>query len=634
LKTTALAVTQLQSEDIMTRTALERCAMNISKLIVVCFCSTVVFAQSQGKFDLIAEYRGIGGANATGVGPGPTPGSERVYTSYTYTQNTFEVLSVDPETGNTTVFTNPVAGEWAAYGFAVGPDGDIYLGTAPTAHFVKLDPKRGTSIDVGRPAKTEEWIFDLTFGSDERLYGATYPEAKLVRYSPKTGALEDLGRLDPTEQYARYIVSSNDGFLYVGIGSGKANVAVYQIATMQHREILPLDAQTAGITKVYRAQDGKIYASTGARLFLCNHWTATEVTPDDSNKPGSEAPKLHDGRMPNLAEKNGALRLSLTNPATRGEVEHEVHYRGQKLSLFRIGFGPDNTLFGSSVLPIHFLRLDPANRSVSEIGNLGAGEVYSFLTHRDRFIMGVYAGLTALMSYQPGASFHPAPGVGNPLLFSPKGVATSWRPMAMVEGPDSAVYIGSIAPYGQLESPLLKFSPETGSAQQYPIIHDQGITSLAVWRNLLIGGSTINGGPGGHPTQTSACIFLWDPATQKKIFEMTPVPGKAMILDLIAAPSGHVYGIADDTLFEFDPKSQTILGRQSVPFSKVIYDSVGLDHTGNIWGLAKEGIFTIDTKTSKVRFAAPSPVEITGGFAMRDGKIYFIAGSSVYSYTM
>src|SRR3954449_351530 len=167
------------SDDILTRTALEPCAMNILKTIALCFVSTVALAQSHGRFDLIADYHGIGGANATGVGPGPTPGSQRLYTSYTYTKNTFEVLSVNPETGDNSVFSNPVAGEWAAYGFAVGPSGDIYVGTAPTAHFVKLDPKLGTAVDLGRTAKSEEWIFDLTFGSDERLYGATYPAAKL-----------------------------------------------------------------------------------------------------------------------------------------------------------------------------------------------------------------------------------------------------------------------------------------------------------------------------------------------------------------------------------------------------------------------------------------------------------------------
>lgn len=624
----------LEFDTIMARTVWETYAVRILKCIAFCLISTLASAQSAGKFELIADYRGIGGAGATGVGPGPEPGSERIYTSYTYSRNTFEVLSVDPETGKSTVFTNPIPGEWGSFGLAVGPDGNIYLGTSPTAHFVKLDPKHGTFVDLGRPATSEEYIFDLTFGSDERLYGVTYRNAKLVRYSPKTGALEDLGRLDPTEQYARYIVSSNDGFLYVGIGSGKANIAVYQIATMQHREILPVDAQTAAITRVYRAQDGKIYASVGGRLYLCNHFAATEVTPNDSNKPAADTAKLHDGRIVSVAEKEAGVLLHVVNPATRAEVDHDVPYRGQRLSLFRIGFGPGDVLFGSSVLPIHFLQIDLAHHSIGEIGNLGAGEVYSFLTHRDRLTMGVYAGLSALMSYQPGVPFHPAPGPGNPALFSPKGIGTSWRPMTMVEGPDGAIYVGSVAGYGQLESPLLKFSPETGSTQQYPVVHDQSLTSLAVWRDLIIGGSTINGGPGSHPTQTSASIFIWDPATQEKTFEMTPVPGKAMILDLIAAPNEHVYGIADDTLFEFDPRSRTIVNRQSLPFSKPVYDGVALDRSGNIWGLAKEGIFTIDTKTSKVRLIAPSPVEITGGFAMREGKIYFIAGSSVYSFTM
>lgn len=206
--------------------------------------------------------------------------------------------------------------------------------------------------------------------------------------------------------------------------------------------------------------------------------------------------------------------------------------------------------------------------------------------------------------------------------------------MAMIEGPDHAVYIGSIATYGELESPLLKFDPESGTSMQYPVIHDQSIASLTVWRNMIVGGSSIRGGAGSHPTQSSACIFAWDPQTARKEFEVIPVPGKAAITDLIVAPNDHIFGFADNVLFEFDPTTRTVLSRQTMAFSPPLYGSVGLDRSGTIWGLAKEGIFTINTKTSKVQLIARSPAEITGGFAMSEGKIYFIAGSSVYSYAM
>jgi len=598
----------------------------------LCLCvlafSSLCFGQQKGSFNLVADYRDIGGLNGTIVGPGPTPGSERLYAAYTYFENTFEVLSIDPATGDTTVFANPIPGEWATFGMAIGPDGCIYMGTAPTAHFVKLDPKRGTLVDLGRPATTEQWIFDVAFGSDERLYGVTFPNAKMVRYSPKTGALEDMGRLDPKEQYARYVVSSKDGFIYVAIGTNHSNVAVYQIATMERKEILPPDAQTPGTLKVFTGQDGNVYARNGSRLFRIDHWTATEIT-TKTNSPAERAVALRDSRAPTLVASQGTLKMSLG----QGN-EREIRYRSQRLPLYRIGFGPDGELYGSSVTPIHLVRVDAGSRVVKSLGELGAGEIYSFLSRNDRLWMGAYAGLSALMSYKPGNAFNPGTGSGNPTLINPKGIATSWRPMDMVEGPDKAIYVAATAPYGQLESGLLKFVPETGASEQFAVVHDQSVNSLALWHDRIVGGTTVKGGGGSNPTQTSASLFTWDPATGQKTFETVPVPGKGSILDLIVAPDDHVFGIADDTLFEFDPKKNTVVSRQPVPFTKAIYNSVGLDSAGNIWGLAKEGIFTINTRTGKIQLIAPAPEEITGGFAMRGGKIYFISKSAVYSYTM
>ena len=595
--------------------------------------ATLCFAQ--GRFELIADYHGIGGSNATSVGPGPVPGSERLYVSYTYNQNTFDVLAIDPETGNSKAYTNPVAGEWAGYGLVAGPDGNMYLGTAPKAHLVKLDPRRGTIVDLGRPAPSEEWVFDVAFGSDGRLYGSTFPSAKLVRYTPQTGALEDLGRLDPTEQYGRNIVSSNDGFLYVGIGSGKANVAVYQIATGQRKEILPPDAQKPDFAKVYRGQDGNIYASVGVRVFRCDHWTATEIT-GGSARPPERVAAFHDGRIPNVASEQGHLKMSVAHPGAANDADRDIHYTGQKLGLFRIAFGPNNVLYGSSALPVHLVQFDLDHHSFSEIADLGAGEIYSFLDHDGRLLMGAYAAQAPVMSYVPGKPFHPGPpdSGGNPVMYLPKGIATAWRPMAMVQGPDHAVYIGSIATYGELESPLLKFIPETGASSLCPVVHDQSVDALTVWHDMIIGGSTIHGGSGSHPTQTSAAIFGWNTTTGKKEFEVVPVPGKAAVLDLIVGSNDHIYGFADDVFFEFDPRTKTVTKRQPIPFSPPLYDSVGFDRSGNLWGLAKEGIFMINQGTSKIQLVARSPADITAGFGMRNGKIYFISASSVYSYTM
>jgi streptogramin lyase len=608
--------------------------MTTLKYVALFLFTAAAYAQPSGPFELVGDYQGIGGQLAAVVGPGPTPGSERFYASYIYAGSTLDILSIDPETGSTKVFPNPVPGEYGAWAMTVGPDGNVYLGTLPHAHFFKLDTKQGTLLDLGRPSSTEQFIWDVAFGSDNRLYGATYPNCKLVRYDPATGRLEDLVRLDPTESFARSIVASKDGFIYAGIGSSKMNIAAYEIRTGQHREILPPDAQAAGFARVYRGTDGNIYGTVGKREFHLTQWNATESESGHTVQPAARN-ALRDARTLSLSDNNGILALTVTNPATHTKVEHEIAYQGHKVPLFRIGFGPDNVLYGSSILPGTLIKSDFNRHRLEEIGSVGAGEVYSFLSHGQHLLMGAYAGLSVLMSYQPNVPFHPAAESGNPVLVPVENSDQAWRPMAMIAGPDGNVYVGPVGGYGQLESPLIAWNVETGSTQRNDgIVHDESIVSLTTWHDSIIGGTTVTGGEGSHPTQKDAKLFIWNPKTRLKEFEIVPVSGAADITDLVTAPNGLVYGIAGRTLFEFNPKTRQITNRQALPLSRLPYNSAFVDSTGRMWALAQNGIFMIDTKTFKASLVANAPAPITGGFAVKNGKIYFICGSSIYSYTM
>ena len=613
------------------------------KYLLVVLFTTAAYAQSAGKFELLADYRDVGGLVASTVAPGPLPRTERFYVSYLYDENTLDVVAIDPETGAAQVFHNPAPGEFGARNIAIGPDGNVYLGTLAHAHFLKVDRKQGKLIDLGRPSASEEYIWDVAFGSDKKLYGATYPGCKLVSYDPATGHLEDLGPLDPSEQYGRWIAADNNGFIYVGIGTSKANVAVYEIKTGTHREILPPDAQTVGIAKVYRGQDGKVYATVGRRLFELNQWTAKEL-PQGQTASADAHNILPDGRTVALSEGSGTIVV--TDPKTNTKVEHKVSYDGNDLRLFRLGFGPDGALYGSAMLPIHFVKIDPNRHQVDRLVELGGGEVYSFLNYDKRLLMGTYSGLSPLMSYDPSLPLHPAAGSGNPLLIDFKGSDSAWRPQAMIRGPDGNIYIGAVAGYGQLEEPLVEWDTKSDSVRlNGGIVHDQSIISLTAWHNFIIGGTTINGGGGSHPTQNEARLFVWNTTNQKLEFDIVPVSGATSITDLIAAPNDKIYGIADDTMFVFDAKSRRITKIQKLPFPAAIYNSIaigkvaiynciGIGKDGNLWGLAEDGIFTIDVKTDTPTFVAHSPKKITGGFDIRDGAIYFLSASAVYRYTM
>ena len=342
-------------------------------------------AHAAGRFEQVASYRGVGSLVASAVGPGPGEGSRRLYLSYLYVDNTLEVVAVDPDTGKFQVFPNPAPREWGARAMAVAPDGKVYLGTLPGAHILQLDPEKGTLADLGRPSASEQYIWELTAGADGKVYGCTYPQARLVRYDPEQGKLEDLGRMDPVELYGRYIAADRHGFVYVGIGTSRANFAAYEIATGEHRGIMPEEFRVVGMPSVYRGEDGNVYGVQGERRFRMKGFTAT-VIPAAEAAPPESFHRLGGGRT---VEASGRT-LRVKDPRTGATAERSFEYRGNELPIFRIGFGPEGALYGSAVLPIHFLRLD--NGAMRELGTLGGGEFYSFLRRGSRLLMAAYGG--------------------------------------------------------------------------------------------------------------------------------------------------------------------------------------------------------------------------------------------------
>lgn len=607
---------------------------NLHALIaLLAVASASALAQNSGTFELLGNYRALGGQMATTVAPGPTENSERLYASFLYAENTLDVVAIDPANGHAEVFHNAAPGEYGARNIAVGPDGDVYLGSLPHAHFLHVDRKAHKMVDLGRPSPSEEYIWDVAFAADDRLYGVTYPGTHLVRYDPKSGKSDDLGRMDPTEKYGRWVVADKRGFVYAGIGTSKANLYVFDTHSGQGREVLPPDAQIVGTPKPFIGVDGVAYATLNNRAFRIEGFTITEVQPSALPKPVNPN-VLRDGRVLDLSEEGGKL--------TVGEGPHgkahalQIDYKGEDLQIFRIGFGPDGTLYGSAILPIHFVKVVPGSQEIQQIGDLGGGEVYSFLQHKDRLLMAAYSGLSPLMSYKPDGPFHPAKD-GNPTLVEYAGSDHGWRPQAMVHGPDGRVYVGATSGYGKVEGPLLSWTGEPGSVQLHnDIAKDESVISLCVWKQMVVAGTTTRGGGGSHPTQTDAQLVLWDTATKSTSFRTAPVPGADSITDLITTPQGSILGVAikgkQNILFAFDPVAKRVITTQTLPYKSVVYNAVAVRKGGDIVGLAEEGIFTISPKDYGVRLLAKSPVEITGGFELRGDDVYFISHSKVYRW--
>jgi hypothetical protein len=439
--------------------------------------------------------------------------------------------------------------------------------------------------------------------------------------------------MDPTEKYGRWIVNGHDGYLYMGIGTAKANIAVYDTRTGAMHEVLPHDAQSVGTAEPFLGADGKVYASVGDRLFTLSGFTIHEID-EKQHVPRLHEDTLRDGTTVSLTAQEGMLLLR--DPKTGHETSLHIAYEGEPLQIFRIAFGPNGSLYGSSILPAHLVQVDFAAHEVSNVGLLGGGELYSLLSHNGRIAMGAYAGLSPLMSYDPVQPFQPGVN-GNPSFANFDGSDEHWRPQAMIEGPDGLVYVGGTAGYGQLEGPLVSWDGKSAQATAFGhLIHDQSVVSLAVWRGQIVGGTTTEGGGGSHPTQKDARVFFWDPGAHKLLWNIVPVPGATFVTDLIASPSGLVYGIAvensTNTLFAIDPQRHEVVSTQTLPFHSVPYNGVALDSHGAIWGLGDSGVFRLDDRNHRAVIVAQSPAPITAGLALQGHKLYFVSNSEVYCY--
>jgi hypothetical protein len=576
-------------------------------------------------FTELATFRGLGGVLNTLVGPGPAPGSERLYRSVIYLGSTLDIIAINPVDGSHQVFTSPLETEPGAWAMAVGPDGRLYVGTLPNAHLLCLDPATGRFTDLGRPSDTESYIWQLALATDKRLYGCTYPNCKLVRYDPATGKGEDLGRMDEREQYARSVAADDEGFVYVGIGTNQAHLVAYEIRTGKHRDLLPAAPSIPGTATVARGDDGAVYGQAGDQHFRLRAGRA-EPIPAAEHRPAA-IPRLKDGRM--LSVEGNELRV--THPATHETTTHPVRYTGKEINIFRLGLGPDGMLYGSSIMPIRFFRVHPKTGELTTLGELGGGEFYSFLRHGDTLIGAAYSGKAPLMLYRPDRPFHPgSEPTDNPRLVHFEGEDSGWRPQAMIPGPGGKVYIGAVAGYGKLGGPLVEFDPAALTVKPFHhVVKEQSVVSLAVVGDLLVGGTTISGGGGSFPTATEATLFLWDPAACEKRFETVPIPGATEITGLTALPGDRALGIAGKELFVFDVKTRSVVHRGPLPASGVIYNAIAPGPNGRLLGLSPDGVFTIDPHTYAAKLEAAYKERITAGIALDGRSLFFAAGPHV-----
>jgi hypothetical protein len=608
--------------------------------VILCSMSLVNTSKSNAAtsngFERVGTFNAVGGVKGAAVGPGATPGSQRLYLDYMYIGDTIEIVSIDPKTGAYQTFPNPVASESGSYGLIQGPDGNMYMGSLPNAHLYKLDTKTQQLEDLGMPCPGEQYIWDIAVAPDKKLYGCTFPNCKIFSYDPATGKMADLGRMDPTEKYARYIAAGDDGYVYVSTGTVHSGIVAYHIADGTFNQILPEADRGKLFYTTYRGADGNAYATGMGNSFLLKNGQATKLTAGQKAASAQSKVLLPNGASVKMVGADGHQNIETS---LDGKVleSHPYLYDGRALNIFRFTATPDGTVYGSSVLPLYVFSLNPADGKFQNIGRWGGGETYTLLAQNGKVLLASYSANSILMSYDPAQKINPGDKAdSNPRYFSYEGADHAWRPGTMIEGKDGKVYVGAVAGYGDLGGDIAIWDTQanTVSAVKNPI-HDQSIASLAAADDgSIYGGTSIGGGGGATPTQKEAVLFHFDTASQKVLSQMVPVEGATSITDLMMTPENKLIGFAGDTLFVYDPQTQQVIHREKVSMGSFIYNSVALGPDHQIYGLSNQGIFSINPTTYAIKLIAKSPEPITSGGALIGDQLYFGCLGTIYRYKL
>jgi outer membrane protein assembly factor BamB len=568
------------------------------------------------------------------VGPGKTGEMDTIYLSFGQYNAPLFLLAVNPDTGQIRQFNGPLSSEMGSWGYTVDHENRIYLGSYLSARLLRFDPKKEDWDDLGRPGgETESFICALTTAPDGKIWGGTYPSAKLFSYDPKTGVIQDCGRMDPDQFYC-YPTAAEDGFIYCAIQFEKMDIVVFDPEKKAKTSLIPLEHRKPGRMSLVKGKDGKIYS----KLSSSDKWYLIEGGERLVEISKSEIPfpqeSLPDGRMFHLIDEN---LLRIENPLTKEKKEIPLQYEAAGSYIFVVSTGPDEKIYGSSMLPLRLFVYDPQTQSLKNLGkaSIATGEIYSMDSLNGKLYFCSYPE-ARLSVYDPQKPLRFGDKEdSNPRDLGPIG-NEQYRPRTMIAGPHGRVYIGSYPDYGLLGGAISVYDPKKNEKRVYRhIVQNQSIASLAYIEkfDLIAGGSSIRGGTGTHAIEKEAKLILWDPKEERKIFEIVPVPEAKAILSLAVTVDGMLYGITDnEKVFVFDSERREVKKIFDLGFKEPRGISLQLGPDLRLYGLAKEAIFFIDPRNDQISLVLSPPVPIHSGMAMLGRKIYFGSNANLWEF--
>ena len=563
-------------------------------------------------------------------------------------------LQIDAETGETTVVPVPFEkfGD-AVYASVLSKKNRIY--THYNSHFLEYDPAQ-KKYTVCRKTFPQMAMF-MTEAPDGVIWSATYPKCGVVSYDPANGKFTDYGSLNEENwaQYPRSIVAAEDGWIYIGIGSTRAQIVAFHPADGKVVKLLSGDAERPNPSSAFirRYRDGNIYARVGAvwyKLFggaktRLDQAPNSQVAPIVAGEQGLFHGKFPSGKVifaRDLDLPGGTMIVR--DPATGQQKTVKFQYDNPGVPMMALAMTETGIVGGGSFFPFRFATLDPATgRKTDQIARFQCNTI---VPHGKYLYLGCYSG-GQILRYDParpwtwnGTMAAKEPSLDSNPAFYGKAHPDIHRPHGLAVSPDGKTVVMTGTPgYGLTGGGLAVLDTASGkmtvySAKQMGWHPEASFSAAILPGNRALIGTTVDAGTGGERLAKHASLHLVDLAGGKVLRRSAALGNSVQtVRNLLSLADGTVLGVTDDQrLFRYDPARDRVLAENNFAEYGSAVGGQGprilFADGGKIRMLFTAGVADVDPQTCRI----VKMVLVKGGIGVgciRSGMLYYSVGNSL-----